>query len=235
MYHRYDPEMQYAFTQRLEHIQYSAALAVTGAWRGTSRQRLGEELGWENLYQRRWYRRLCHFFNLIRSLSPNYLFALIPDKRQLTYNLRKIRAYSQNSRRIVRYSNSYFPNTLFELNLLGDDIRNSACIAETKHKLLAIIRPTGMSFYNIHDIEGARCLTKLRLNFSALNEHRFRHNFDCLDPICNCGARSEDNEHFFLHCPQFDLMRTDLFGQLSEIPAVDLNGMNTKSLCSLLL
>ena len=55
IYHRYDPEMQSAFTQRLEHIQYSAALAVTGAWRGTNRQRLYEELGWENLYQRRWY------------------------------------------------------------------------------------------------------------------------------------------------------------------------------------
>ena len=67
IYHRYDPEMQSAFTQRLEHIQYSAALAVTGALRGTSRQRLYKELGWENFYQRRWYRRLCHFFNVKKS------------------------------------------------------------------------------------------------------------------------------------------------------------------------
>ena len=86
IYHRYDPEMQSAFTQRLEHIQYSAALAVTGAWRGTSRQRLYEELGWENLYQRRWFRRLCHFFNMKKSQSPDYLFAEIPDERGLTYN-----------------------------------------------------------------------------------------------------------------------------------------------------
>ena len=95
IYHRYDPEMQSAFTQRLEHIQYSAALAVTGAWRGTSRQRLYEELGWENLYQRRWYRRLCHFFNVKKSQSPHYLFAEIPDERELTYNLRATRAYNQ--------------------------------------------------------------------------------------------------------------------------------------------
>ena len=31
IYERYDPEMQSALTQRLQHIQYSAALAVTGA------------------------------------------------------------------------------------------------------------------------------------------------------------------------------------------------------------
>ena len=40
-------------TQRLEQTQYSAALAVAGAWRGTNRQRLYEELGWESLYHRR--------------------------------------------------------------------------------------------------------------------------------------------------------------------------------------
>ena len=44
IYHRDDPQMQLNFTQRLEPTQYSAALAVTGAWRGTRRQRLFDEL-----------------------------------------------------------------------------------------------------------------------------------------------------------------------------------------------
>ena len=39
-YHRYDPEMQSHFTQALEQTHYLAALAVTGARRGTSRQKL---------------------------------------------------------------------------------------------------------------------------------------------------------------------------------------------------
>ena len=33
-----------------EKIQYQAALAVTGAWQGTSRVKLYEELGWESLF-----------------------------------------------------------------------------------------------------------------------------------------------------------------------------------------
>ena len=45
IYHRFDPEMHLEFTKKLEQVQYSAALAVTGTWRGTSRQRLYEELG----------------------------------------------------------------------------------------------------------------------------------------------------------------------------------------------
>ena len=54
IYHRDDPHMQLNFTQRLEQTQYSAALAVTGAWRGIRRQRLYDELGWEPFYHRRW-------------------------------------------------------------------------------------------------------------------------------------------------------------------------------------
>ena len=104
-----------------------------------------------------------------------------------------------------------------------------------KRKLLPIIRPVGKSFHNIHDIEGVRCLVKPRLNFSALNEHRFRHNFDCLGPICNCGTGSEDNEHFFLHCPQSDLMCADLVCPLSQISALDLNNLNSKAFFGLLL
>ena len=38
-------------------------------------------------------------------------------------------------------------------------------------------------------------LTKFHFNVSALNEHRFRYNFDCLNPICSCGIGKEGNEH----------------------------------------
>ena len=58
IYHKYDPEYTLELIKRLESTQYSAALAVSGCWRGTNTDRLLEELGWEYLYHRRWYRRL---------------------------------------------------------------------------------------------------------------------------------------------------------------------------------
>ena len=50
--------------ERLESVQYSAGLAITGAWKGTPRDKIYEELGWESLNDRRWSRRLVLFLPL---------------------------------------------------------------------------------------------------------------------------------------------------------------------------
>ena len=141
IYHKYDPEMCLSLTQRLEQTQYSAALAVSGAWRGTTRQRLYEEIGWESLYHRRWYRRMCHFFKLVKSRSPGYLFDEISLERQVSYNLRNARDYEVHAPRTYRFSNTYFYNTLFEWNLLQEEIKNSVSLFQFKSKLLKLIRP----------------------------------------------------------------------------------------------
>ena len=50
-----------SFHQKLESIQYNAAIAITGAIRGSSREKLYQELRLESLKQRRWFRKLCYF------------------------------------------------------------------------------------------------------------------------------------------------------------------------------
>ena len=154
VYHKYDPEMKLDVTKKLEQTQYSAALSVTGTWRGTSRQRLYDELGWEDLYSRRRYRRLCHFYNLRLARSPEYLFAEIPCERQLFYNLRNTRAYHQNVSRTVCFTNTYFQNTLYEWNLLADDIKSARSLAAFKSKLLSTMRPLKRTMYGIRDMVG---------------------------------------------------------------------------------
>ena len=66
-----------SFHQKLELLQYNACLAITGAIRGTSREKLYEELGLESLQLRRWFRKLSFFYKLFNSEHPNYLFKLI--------------------------------------------------------------------------------------------------------------------------------------------------------------
>ena len=51
-------------TDKLESVQFSAALAITGRWRGTSRHKLYLELGWESLNSQRWSRRLTLFYKI---------------------------------------------------------------------------------------------------------------------------------------------------------------------------
>ena len=71
VYRKYDPDKQVNFPYQLEQMQYKAALAVSGVLKGTNRLRLLEELEWETLYYRRWYRKLCH---LLFFASPKLLF-----------------------------------------------------------------------------------------------------------------------------------------------------------------
>ena len=78
----YDQKFNNSFHERLELIQYNAALAMTGAIRGSSREKLYQELGFESLQQRRWYRKLCLFYKIVRNQSPKYLFELRPTARQ---------------------------------------------------------------------------------------------------------------------------------------------------------
>ena len=67
----YDQPRNENFTQNLESVQYNAALAITGCFRGTSREKLYNELGLESLYDRRWFRKLLFFYKIIHGLSPS--------------------------------------------------------------------------------------------------------------------------------------------------------------------
>ena len=43
--------------EKLKSVQYKAALTITGAIQGSSREKLHQELGLESLKSRRWHRR----------------------------------------------------------------------------------------------------------------------------------------------------------------------------------
>ena len=72
--------------------------------------------------------------------------------------------------------------------------------------------------YNIFDPIGLKFLTRLRLGFSHLNEHRFRHNFqDCMNPLCFCSLEIEDTSRYLLHCHHFSQYRIDLMNSVKLI------------------
>ena len=108
IYHKYDPEFKFHFTKRFESTQYSAALAVSGAWRGTNTDKIYEELAWEILYYRRWYRRLCHFYKLQRNQIPLYLYNEIPHERTLSYKLPRPNVFESSAKSTDRFNHTYF-------------------------------------------------------------------------------------------------------------------------------
>ena len=123
----YDRAYNTSFHQNIESIQYNAALAITGAVRGTSREKLYQELGFESLQQRRWYRKLCCLFKIINNQSPSYLFQLIPSPSYLFQLIPSpnTRYFARNSENIPQlctkhdfFKNSFFPSAIKEWNNL---------------------------------------------------------------------------------------------------------------------
>ena len=56
----YDRSNNSCLSDKIEAVQYNAALAITGAIRGTSKEKLCQELGRESLKDRRWLKGECH-------------------------------------------------------------------------------------------------------------------------------------------------------------------------------
>ena len=62
----YDQAYNMSFHHKLESIHYNACLARTGAIRGTSKEKLYQELGLESLQLRCWYRKLGMFYKIYK-------------------------------------------------------------------------------------------------------------------------------------------------------------------------
>ena len=212
----YDQPQNESFCEKLEPTQYKAALAITGAIQGTSRDKLYQELGLESLKSRRWYKRLSCMFKIMNREAPNYLINLIPRCEQtiLTRN-NHIPIYHCHT---DCFEYSFFPSTLSDWFKLDLNIRNSESIEVFKRKLLSFIRPVQSSICSIFDPKGLKLLNCLRLGLSHLNEHKFRHNFqDCLNPLCSCSLEIEDTSHYLLHCLNFSIHRIDLMNSVNSI------------------
>ena len=103
----FDKPSNATFSNQIESSQYNAALAITGTIRGTSKEKLYQELGFETMKERRWFRRLCCFYKILNNQTPGYLYSLLsPPNRH--YNTRKYSKIRQIFCRTETFSNSFF-------------------------------------------------------------------------------------------------------------------------------
>ena len=123
----FDQSYNVTFHKKLESLQYSAALAITGAIRGTSREKIYQELGLESLQQRRCYRKLTLFFKIHMKKYPSYLFNMIP-KKEHTYQTRQREDIPLFKAKHNFFQNSFFPSTIKEWNKIDCNIRKSETI-----------------------------------------------------------------------------------------------------------
>ena len=128
--------------ESVEKIQYQAGLAITGCWKGSSRDRLYEELGWESLSDRRNNNRIFQIYKIISKPTLSYLKDKLPPCRIhfLTHVFRVFR-YRTN-----RYSYSFFPDATSSWNFYISQFEYFPTYSCLKKYMISCHRPVK---YNI--------------------------------------------------------------------------------------
>ena len=104
----YDKPNSMNICSKIESFQYNAA--ITGANRGSSKENLYKELGFEYLSSRRQLRRLCLFYKIVVNKSPNYLYNYVSTVNQ-SYQARIGDKCLHIYCRIEPFASSFFPYT----------------------------------------------------------------------------------------------------------------------------
>ena len=120
----YDQTFNLSFHQNLESIQYTACLAITGAIRGNSREKIYQELDLQSLTSRRWYRKRAMFSKTYKATNPFHIFKLIPEKTS-SYAPRNVDGIPLIKIKHTFFKNTFFPSAIVkELNSnFGSHIR----------------------------------------------------------------------------------------------------------------
>ena len=217
----YDKPLNKTFKKKIESVQYNAELITTSAIKGTCRDKIYQELGLESLADRRWSRKLIFFHKIILGLQPSYLQNyLTPYDNERPYLTRYatqklIKTFRGRTKAFESY---FFTYCAKEWGNLSEELRNIDSIKTFKLSILNFVRPRENSVFAVHDINGLKLLTRLRLNFSHLNEHKFRHNFnDTINPMCSCGKEPETTLHYLLRCDFYSIYRLELLNDICAL------------------
>ena len=86
---KYEKVYNSFFHQKIEPVQYNTCLAITGARKGISEEKLYDKQGPEPLQLCRWFRKSCYFYKSYKNESPQYLLKVV-NLRHFPYNAENI-------------------------------------------------------------------------------------------------------------------------------------------------
>ena len=164
----YDQPSNDAFSNKLETVRYNAALAIMRAVKGTSREKLYQELGLEYLHQRRWMKRFCLFYKVVSTKLTAFIYDTIPPVSQ---SQRHPNTFNSISCRTEYFKNSFLPYVIGEWNKLNPEIQRCGSYNIFWKSILIFIRPSASKVYIINVAIDIKLITRLRLGFSHLREH----------------------------------------------------------------
>ena len=103
--------------EKVERIQYQAALAITGAWQGSSRSKIYDELGLESPSDHRNCRCVLHIYKII---TLRYLKEKLPPNCREMFSGKVRTTFHAIIRKSNRYMISFFPDAIASWNHFRD-------------------------------------------------------------------------------------------------------------------
>ena len=177
------------------------------------------------------------FYKIVKGLSPRYLTKYFNLRSTSNYQTRS--ANKNNLQefycRTESFKHSFFPFCVREWNKSDNTIRDGESIKQFKLVLKSFFSLNQRLLFSMHDPVGVKLLTRLRLQFILLNEHKYLHYFkDCVRPMCDWGAEKETTSHFSLSCHFFANERQKHRDDVYRLN-VSIKHLNEESLIDVLL
>ena len=133
----YDNPNNENFQSKLEKVQYRACLAITDAIKGTSRERLYNELGLHSLITRRWRSKLIFFYTIVNGLLSEYLYSYLNFPSHDNYSQRSASVIKSIPSRTKSFKKTFFTYSINEWNKLNIEIRNARSLNIFKTSILS--------------------------------------------------------------------------------------------------
>ena len=199
---------------KLDKLQYRAAKITTMAMKFTNREKLFDDLGWENYKTRIEYLSICLFHKIhIYETRPQIRECMPPINDQIN-STRSQRYYNNYPTRNADFDNSFFPKSANAWNNLPVYLRNMDLV-DFKLELGEIMKPKKHRLHNVGSKYGNSIHTQIRLNCSQLNSHLYSF---ALSPTPNCLCQAlETTKHFLLDCFLYSNERNELFTKLAGV------------------
>ena len=155
------PSTQWIIFKKIELVQYNTAFAITGVIKGSSRDKLYQELGLEYLQQRRWIRQLCFLCKFLSTGQPSYIHKL-PPKMRNSHRYPNIFPFISLQNWILQ--KLFFFNIEWVEYKLSPNIRSSSNYYILCNAFLKFIRPAERKIFNINDPFGKN-INKTEIKF----------------------------------------------------------------------
>ena len=193
---------------------------VTGATARSNIINVHDEFGGYTVSDRIKHATLTMLFQVVRGTAPAYLINILLDLNgPKNYIL-------QNNANLLKSTLLQVTN-LQEVLLSQDYVSGFGMISPLKASPKTVLKTSknyllqNTKKYKFSIIMENNGQATMRISCSKLNNDLF-HNLHVIDSVsCTCGAQYDHVEHFFLCCPQFNVIRCHLIGDILVVMPID--------------